>query len=261
MGQSAEICTQQHKMENSVAVDVRRFVAEQENLTEQRLGMVNTLKPDESSNNTLPSHSHVTETFDLLRQNAKEDLSNNMHIQSTFPSSLSKEPSGQTDSSSSSKLNLKQSRVKTVQAVFGETGEVLGQVEEDVEAAIDVTDYIFTLEDVDSSTNGQLRSHQSVFSDEDRDNSELAEGIQIPSKFRKKKPEEVAASLPVQIQSPAQMNSAYVADGGVTEASETPRDIAASIQAMAYNVHTSSIFGDNIFGELPRPRLNTHGKE
>jgi len=206
-------------MENSVAIDVRRFVAEQENQTEQRLGMVNTLMPDESSNNTLPSH--ITETFDLLRQNAEEDLSNNMHIQSTFPSSLSKEPSGQTDSSSSSKLNLKQSRVKTVQAVFGETGEVLGQVEEDVEAAIDVTDYIFTLEDVDSSTNGQLRSHQSVFSDEDI--------------------------------------SAYVAqrrDGGVTEASETPRDIAASIQAMANSVHTSSIFGDNIFGELPRPRLN-----
>jgi len=242
-------------MENSVAIDVRRFVAEQENQTEQRLGMVNTLMPDESSNNTLPSH--ITETFDLLRQNAEEDLSNNMHIQSTFPSSLSKEPSGQTDSSSSSKLNLKQSRVKTVQAVFGETGEVLGQVEEDVEAAIDVTDYIFTMEDVDSS--GQLRSHQSVFSDEDRDDSELAEGIHIPSKFRKKKPEEVAASLPVQIQSPAQMNSAYVAqrrDGGVTEASETPRDIAASIQAMANSVHTSSIFGDNIFGELPRPRLN-----
>jgi len=244
-------------MENSVAIDVRRFVAEQENQTEQRLGMVNTLMPDESSNNTLPSH--ITETFDLLRQNAEEDLSNNMHIQSTFPSSLSKEPSGQTDSSSSSKLNLKQSRVKTVQAVFGETGGVLGQVEEDVEAAIDVTDYIFTLEDVDSSTNGQLRSHLSVFSDEDRDDSELDEGIHIPSKFRKKKPEEVAASLPVQIQSPAQMNSAYVAqrrDGGVTEASETPRDIAASIQAMANSVHTSSIFGDNIFGELPRPRLN-----
>jgi len=246
-------------MENSVAMDARRCVAEQENLTDQRLGMVNTLMPDDSSNNTLPSH--FTETLNLLRQNAEEDLSNNMHNQSTFPSSLSKEPSGQTDSSSSSKLNLKQSRVKTVQAVFGETGEVLGQVEEDVEAAIDVTDYIFILEDVDSSTNGQLRSHQSVFSDEDRDNSELAEGIQIPSKFRKKKPEEVAASLPVQIQSPAQMNSAYVADGGVTEASETPRDIAASIQAMANNVHTSSIFGDNIFGELPRPRLNTHGKE
>jgi len=245
-------------MENSVAIDARRCVAEQENLTDQRLGMVNTLMPDDSSNNTLPSH--FTETLNLLRQNAEEDLSNNMHNQSTFPSSLSKEPSGQTDSSSSSKLNLKQSRVKTVQAVFGETGEVLGQVEEDVEAAIDVTDYIFILEDVDSSTNGQLRSHQSVFSDEDRDNSKLAEGIQIPSKFRKKKPEEVAA-FPVQIQSPAQMNSAYVADGGVTEASETPRDIAASIQAMANNVHTSSIFGDNIFGELPRPRLNTHGKE
>merc|ERR1712098_975983 len=144
--------------------------------------------------------------------------------------SLSKKPSVQTNSSSPSKLKPKQSPVKTVQAVFGDTRAVLGQVEEDVEAAIAVTDDLFLLEGVDSS-NGQLRSPQSVFSDEDRDDSELDEGIHIPSKFSNKKPEEVAASLPVGIPWPAQMNSANVAQSrDVVVCEERPRDIAASIQ-------------------------------
>merc|ERR1712098_772473 len=137
--------------------------------------------------------------------------------------SLSKKPSVQTNSSSPSKLKPKQSPVKTVQAVFGDTRAVLGQVEEDVEAAIAVTDDLFLLEGVDSS-NGQLRSPQSVFSDEDRDDSELDEGIHIPSKFSNKKPEEVAASLPVGIPWPAQMNSANVAQSReVVVSEERPR--------------------------------------
>jgi len=254
-----QVSTEVNNMENSAAKNLLRFLAEEEKLSEQRLRMLNTLLLDSSPNNTFPSH--IIETLNLLRQNAEEDLSNILHIQSIFPSTLSKKPSVQTNSSSPSKLKPKQSPVKTVQAVFGDTRAVLGQVEEDVEAAIAVTDDLFLLEGVDSS-NGQLRSPQSVFSDEDRDDSELDEGIHIPSKFSNKKPEEVAASLPVGIPWPAQMNSANVAQSrDVVVSEERPRDIAASIQAMAKSVHTSSIFGDNTFGDLPRPRLNTYGKD
>ena len=42
---------------------------------------------------------------------------------------------------------------------------------------------------------------------------------------------------------------------------DRPTDIAASIQALAKSVHTSSIFGDSVFGDLPRPRTNTYGKK
>ena len=79
---------------------------------------------------------------------------------------------------------------------------------------------------------------------------------------------QVAASLPVGIPWPAHLAGgpaglekesepalSRVEDGG------KPSDIAASIQAIARSVHTSSIFGDNVFGELPRPRVNTFSKD
>jgi len=245
-------------MENSAAKNLLRFLADEEKLSEQRLRMLNTLLQDNTS--TFPSH--VSETLNLLRQNAEEDLSNILHIQSIFPSSLAKKTCGTAPPSSSpAKIKPKQSPVKTVQAVFSDSRAVLGQVVEDVECAIAVTDDLFLLEGDDTSS-GQLRSPQSVFSDEERDDSELDEGIHIPSKFSNKKPEEIAASLPVGIPWPAQVKSANMAQSReVVATEERPRDIAASIQAMAKSVHTSSIFGDNTFGDLPRPRLNTYGKD
>ena len=79
---------------------------------------------------------------------------------------------------------------------------------------------------------------------------------------------QVAASLPVGIPWPAHLAGG---PGGLLKESEPaltrvedgsrPSDIAASIQAMARSVHTSSIFGDNVFGELPRPRVNTFSKD
>merc|ERR1712212_880644 len=225
-----------NKMENSAAKNLLRFLTEEEKVSEQRLRMLNTLLQE--NNTTFPSH--VTETLNLLRQNAEEDLSNILHIQSIFPSSLAKKTGG-APQSSPDKIKPKQSPVKTVKAVFSDSRAVLGQVDEDVECAIAVTDDLFLLEGVDT-TNGQLRSPQSVFSD--------------------KKPEEIAASLPVGIPWPAQVKSATMSQNrDVVATEEKPTDIAASIQAMAKSVHTSSIFGDNTCGDLPRPRLNTYGKE
>ena len=98
----------------------------------------------------------------------------------------------------------------------------------------------------------------------------------------------MAASLPVGIPWPAQLTLGTAGDrqlpavarGQQGEDQEKPRDIAASIQvsprlgfrvenenvnenlqAMARSVHTSSIFGDSVFGELPRPRVNTFSKD
>jgi len=247
-------------MENSAAKTLLSFLAEEEKLSEQRLRMLNTLLDTPTSN--FPSN--IMDTLHLLRQNAEEDLSNILHIQSTFPSGLAKKTSSSQSLSSVKPVKPKQSPVKAVQSVFGDSRAVLGQVEEDVEAAIAVTDDLFLMEGVDVS-NGQLRSPQSAFSDEDRDDSELDEGIHIPLKFSNKKAEEVAASLPVGIPWPVQVNSVNMAQGrdmvNTRGGEERPTDIAASIQAMAKSVHTSSIFGDNTFGDLPRPRLNTHGKE
>jgi len=255
-----QVSTEINNMENSAAKTLLSFLAEEEKLSEQRLRMLNTLLDTPTSN--FPPN--ITDTLHLLRQNAEEDLSNILHIQSTFPSGLAKKTSSQSVSAAKP-AKPKQSPVKAVQAVFGDSRAVLGQVDEDVETAIAVTDDLFLMEGVDVS-NGQLRSPQSAFSDEDRDDSELDEGIHIPSKFSNKKVEEVAASLPVGIPWPVQVNSANMAQGSrdmvnTRGGEERPTDIAASIQAMAKSVHTSSIFGDNTFGDLPRPRLNTHGKE
>ena len=98
-------------------------MTEEEKVSEQRLRMLNTLLQE--NNTTFPSH--VTETLNLLRQNAEEDLSNILHIQSIFPSSLAKKTGG-APQSSPDKIKPKQSPVKTVKAVFSDSRAVLGQV-------------------------------------------------------------------------------------------------------------------------------------
>ena len=85
----------------------------------------------------------------------------------------------------------------------------------------------------------------------------------IPSKRREIRITEVAASLPVGIPWPAQITEAHTRLQGQDRNGEDiapSRDIAASMAAIAKSVHTSSMFGDDVFGDLPRPRLNTGSK-
>lgn len=257
-------------------VSLASFLVEEEKQAEQRLRSLNRLLTDQQElvggGSAFPCQ--VVETLHLLRQNAEEDLSNILHIQSIFPSSRRAEVARKGLKLTANLLPSKNSSpVKAalgLKNVFTENGAVLGQVDEGVEAAVAVTDDLFLMEGVDECN----RSPGSLlYSEEEHEDSELDEGIHIPSKRRERASSigQVAASLPVGIPWAAQITS--LADKEAPDSrtrtvetilqrkEEKPRDIAASIQAMAKSVHTSSMFGDNVFGDLPRPRLNTASKE
>jgi len=238
-------------MDKLVAHKLVSFLAEEEKLAENRLGVLNNFLETTQFSDGLTIPLHITDILNHLRQNAEEDLSNILHIKSIVPSSLNKTSNFDVKTS-----KPKQSPVKAVKAIFSDSTAVLGQVEEDVEAAVAVTDDLFLMEGIDISSQPRS-SRRSTFSDEEKFDSELDEGIHMPKKFNKKALE-VAASLPVGIPWPMEQLSAVpYAKEMDRQVEDRPRDIAASIQAMAKSVHTSSIFGDNTFGDLPRPRLNT----
>jgi len=234
-------------MENSEDSVILRFLVEQKSLTERRLGELSDILDNPDS--CLPSH--ITHTLNCLRQNAEDDLSNIYHIKSIYPSAQSRS---------------KQQFVKSpARAVSGSGLEQLEQVQESAVGQLvgGGEEDLFTLDDV------PLQSVSSHYSEEEREDSEPDEGIHIPAKFRDRKHIEIAASLPVGIPWPSNLA------GGAEEVRKTDTDttfnaggedvarpdIAASIQAIAKSVHTSSIFGDNVFGELPRPRVNTFSKD
>jgi len=234
---------------------LRNFLTSEEGLAETRLRCVTQLLEQEAGG--LPSH--ILEALNHLRQNAEEDLSNILHIQSTLPSATkpSKLPAAS--------LRVKPSPTKTVKSIFTpDSGPVLGQVDEGVETALAVTDDLFLIEGMEED----LRSPQSLsYSEDEREDSEADEGIHIPCKRRGGggKKEEVAASLPVGIPLTARIMGIGGEEGDkaskpVPEGGTGTRDIAASMAALARSVHMSSMFGDNVFGELPRPRLNTGSK-
>jgi len=237
-------------MENSEQQNLLRFLADQEKLTEQRLLKLNSIL---ETNISVPDH--ILDTLHHLRQNAEDDLSNILHIQSIYPRNVS---------SSSTNPPVRPPLLSPVRrAVAG--GTVLGEVEEVIETGevVLADDDVFALDGV------SIMSPHSAFSDEEREDSELDEGIHIPGKIRSNRTVEVAASLPVGIPWPAQLTAGdrrpqpAAAGGQLVDRLDTdrPSDIAASIQALAKSVHTSSMFGDNVFGDLPRPRTNTYSKD
>jgi len=234
-------------MENSQEKVLLSFLSEQEVLTERRLQDLNTIL----DNNDFSLPSNVSETLNSLRQNAEDDLSNIYHIRSIYPSAKTRSVSTSRQLVRCQSPPLR-SQLERVQ----ECGEVLLVGDEED---------LFPLEVEDASL-ASVRSPQSVSSQ--CSDSEPDEGIHIPAKFRDKSQVEVAASLPVGIPWPSHLPGAggvlvKETDPALTGPEEVgrPSDIAASIQAMARSVHTSSIFGDNVFGELPRPRVNTFSKD
>lgn len=241
-------------MENSTHKNFMRFLTEQERLTEGRLTGLNNII---DSGVGLQCPDHIREALDHLRQNAEDDLSNILHIQSTLPSSVSRPAPGRHPVMSPTRRE----EAAPCPGHLGQRAEGRGPGQLSL-----ADDDMFTLDGVTARSPAALSP-----SDEDREeaDSEPDEGIHIPGKFGQNKPLEVAASLPVGIPWPAQLTAARGADrqrapvsqGQPGESSERPSDIAASIQAMAKSVHTSSIFGDNVFGDLPRPRVNTFSKD
>jgi len=228
--------------------ELRNLLAAEENLAESRLRSL-TRVLDHGSHG-LPGH--ILEALENLKSNAEEDLSNILHIQSTLP-----------NVTRSSITKPKTSPAKTMKSFLsGDTGAVLGQVDEGVETALAVTDDLFLM---DGTELENTRSPQSLpYSDEEIEDSEVDEGIHMVQQRRtdRQPVTEIAASLPVGIPWPAQLASRTILSSRPPQEGEShPRDIAASIQAIAKSVHTSSMFGDNVFGELPRPRTKYQGSK
>jgi len=222
---------------------LRSLLATEEGLAESRLRNLSRVLENEAAG--LPSH--ILEALNHLKQNAEEDLSNILHIQSTIPNMARK-----TTTSPRSKV----SPALTVKnMLIGDSGAVLGQVDEGVETATAVTDNLFLMDGVEILED-QSGAQTPSYSDEDIEDSELDEGIYMPSQGGDLQPTEVAASLPVGIPWPVQQprtnNSTRTGD----DSEAPPKDIAASMAAMA-----KSVCLDNVFGDLPRPRLNTASKE
>jgi len=228
--------------------ELRQLLSKEEAAAELRLKMLTRVFETEAFG--LPQH--IQDALGCLRQNAEEDLSNLLHIQSTLPSS---HPTVRPKSSPSKNP---MTRLRSLD------GPMLGQVDEGVETALAATDDLFLMEGMDLGMSQDSRSPplSAVYSDDEREvESEPDEGIHIPRKTRESGGE-VAASLPVGIpwDSTRIIIPSHQDEPRPDGSSPATRDIAASIQAMARSVHTSSMFGDSVFGDLPRPRLNTGSK-
>ena len=195
---------------------------------------------------------------DTFRQNAEDDLSNILHIQSTLPSSVSRPAPGRHPVMAPTRRE----EAAPCPGHLGQGAEGRGPGQLSV-----ADDDMFTLDGVTGSQSNAVSHTVTILvlaarspaalspSDEDREeaDSEPDEGIHIPGKFRQNKPLEVAASLPVGIPWPAQLTAARGADlqrapvfkGQPGESSERPSDIAASIQVSILTAYLECLSGAN----------------
>jgi len=190
---------------------------------------------------------HVVEILQSLRSHAEEDYSNFLHLQSILPHAKQTPVKG----AEGRPANL--SLVEAVQEESVHSTQLQSQMDDgEIETGVAAGDDMFLIEGVEDS-----KSPQSLtFSDGEGEESEADEGIHLPRKRNQASAQQVAASLPVSIPWPDQLTQqqsyrAEVNGMNTDNNDDRPADIAASIQAMAKSVHTSSMFGDNVFGELP----------
>jgi len=224
-------------MEKQSYQKMLNFLKEEESLAERRLKQLSDFLA--SSSPHLPSS--LLEPLQLLRQHAEEDHSHLLHLQSIMsrPADLLPQPP---KSEQKSGDVPKSSPSPAVQ--------MEDEIEVGVEVGVAATDDMFLIDGLEDS-----RSPQSLtFSDDEHEDSELDEGIHIPRRRANKHPTQIAASQPVGIPWPSNLTDQEGRKDD--DDGKNPKDIAASIRAMARSVHTSSIFGD-----LPRPRTNTLTKK
>jgi len=206
-----------------------------------------------SKNSKYPPH--ILEIIQNIRLHAEEDHSNFLHLQSVLPHARARRvdlPPLDLEAGQPIREEIGRSEVIKTDGIQG-SGD--GEVETGVVAGDE--DDLFMLEGVEDS-----RSPQSLtFSDGEGEESDGDEGIHLPRK-RDQNRVQIAASLPVGIPWPEHLNTSAIPMTGKRvkegdDEEEHPRDIAASIQAMARSVHQTY----DVFGELPPPRRNTMSKQ
>lgn len=248
-----------------VGSSLLRFLEEEAIAADKRFRYLSSLLSSEPS---LPTH--ILDTLQNLRQHAEEDYSNCLHLQSVLP------PTG---SRKLSPVKRSEAAAAPAEAIVEERGSAVlrtgSSADSNVETGVAAGDDVFLLEGVEAELTMSPESATTTFSDGEGEESEADEGIHLPRKHHRPAAE-IAASLPVGIPWPAELASLTRRNNGGESGAKTrrfrravplgdaedddddlPQDIAASIQAMARSVHTSSMFGDSVFGDLPRPRLNT----
>jgi len=195
-----------------------------------------------------------------LKHHAEQDKQHFLTLQSYLASKVSKED--EIDSRINRDLELTTKELKTAESFIKEEEKAVTACERQ---PVGSGDDLFLLEGVDQEGSGgrpagsraHVHSEDTSYSDdgEEGEQSEGDEGIHLPRSHRIKE-EEIACSLPVRIPLQEQLLSHRNRDN-IDE--DQSNNIAASIQAMAKSVATSSMFGDPMF-DLPRPRVNTFSK-
>jgi len=222
--------------------------------------------------------SHIVDALLSIRSHAEQDKQNFLSLQAFITSQESKRQDSKDETDLRHQLDLDPSskEPKTAQSFLQDEKKANGAAVQPVGSGDD----LFLLEGVDRQIrpgvtdpapgvtdtapvqSSDENSPSSIsYSDGEGEQSDGDEGIHLPRKHRHNKEVDIACSLPVRIPLPEQLqrHRADIEGREMEENEDNVSNIAASIQAMARSVATSSMFGDPMF-DVPRPRVNTLSK-